>query len=134
MAELVVCDDVIKEAAQLLASGSILAVKGLGGFHLACDARNEQAVNTLRKRKGRPDKPLAVMMRNLDEVRKECFCDEEEATLLLSPHAPIVLLRWREESRIARNVAPGNRLPRGHASPTRLCITFFLPISRDRSL
>ncbi len=106
--ERVECDDVIREAAQLLAAGSILAVKGLGGFHLACDAYSEEAVSTLRKRKRRPDKPLAVMMRHLDEVRKECFCGEEEATLLLSPNAPIVLLRSREDSRIARNVAPGN--------------------------
>ncbi len=107
--ERVVCDDVVGEAARLLATGSILAVKGLGGFHLACAACSEETVNILRKRKGRPDKPLAVMMRHLDKVRKECFCDEEEAALLLSPHAPIVLLRFREESRIARNVAPGNR-------------------------
>jgi hydrogenase maturation protein HypF len=106
--ERVVCDDLIREAARLLATGSILAVKGLGGFLLACDACNEETVNILRKRKGRPDKPLAVMMRHLDEVRKECFCGEEEEALLLSPHAPIVLLRFREASRIARNVAPGN--------------------------
>ncbi len=103
------CDDVIAEAARLLGLGSILAIKGLGGFHLACDACNEAAVDVLRSRKGRPHKPLAVMMRDLDEVRKECECSEEEARLLLSPHAPIVLLRWREDSRIARNVAPGNR-------------------------
>jgi hydrogenase maturation protein HypF len=101
-------DDVIREAAQLLASGSILAIKGLGGFQLACDAGNGEAVDTLRTRKGRPHKPLAVMMSNLDEVRKECACDEEEAKLLLSPHAPIVLLPWREDSCITRNVAPGN--------------------------
>lgn len=106
--ERVGCDDVIREAARLLATGSILAIKGLGGFHLACDAYSEEAVNTLRKRKGRPDKPLAVMMRHLDDVKKECFCDEEEAALLLSPNAPIVLLRSREDSRIAQNVAPGN--------------------------
>jgi hydrogenase maturation protein HypF len=105
----VACDDAIKEAARLLAVGSILAIKGLGGFHLACDACDKDAVNILRKRKGRPDKPLAVMMRHLDEVRKECFCSEEEAALLSSPHAPIVLLRFQEESRIPRNVAPGNR-------------------------
>jgi hydrogenase maturation protein HypF len=106
--QILVCDDVIKEAAQRLAFGAILAVKGLGGFHLACDAHNAQAVNTLRMRKGRPRKPLAVMMSNLDEVRKECACDEEEAKLLLSPHAPIVLLRRREDSCVPRNVAPGN--------------------------
>ncbi len=106
--ERVSCDDAIREAARLLASGFILAIKGLGGFHLACDACNERAVDTLRRRKGRPDKPLAVMMRHLDEVRKDCLFGEEEAALLSSPHAPIVLLRSREGSRIARNVAPGN--------------------------
>jgi len=106
--EKVDCNDVIREAARLLATGAILAIKGLGGFHLACDAYDERAVDSLRKRKGRPDKPLAVMVRELDEVRRECFCDEEEAALLSSPHAPIVLLMQREESRIARNVAPAN--------------------------
>jgi len=106
--EKVDCNDVITEAARLLATGAILAIKGLGGVHLACDAYDEKAVDSLRKRKGRPDKPLAVMVRDLDEVRRECFCDEEEEALLSSPHAPIVLLIQREESRIARNVAPGN--------------------------
>jgi hydrogenase maturation protein HypF len=102
------CDDAIRESARLLANGFVLAIKGLGGFHLACDAYSEAAVSAMRVRKGRPDKPLAIMVRNLDEMRKECWCNEEEAALLLSPHAPIVLLRRKEGSLIASNVAPGN--------------------------
>ncbi len=106
--ERIVCNDAITEAARLLACGSVIAIKGLGGFHLACDACDEKAVDSLRKRKRRPDKPFAVMMRDLDEVKRECFCGDEEAALLSSPHAPIVLLLWREGSRIARTVAPLN--------------------------
>jgi hydrogenase maturation protein HypF len=128
--ERVDCDDVIREAAQLLATGSILAVKGLGGFHLACDACDEKAVHTLRKRKGRPDKPLAVMMRHLDEARRECLCNEEEAALLSSPRAPIVLLHRRGESRIARNVAPGNNYVGAMLAYTPLHLLILADFSR----
>ncbi len=128
--ERVDCDDVIREAARLLATGTILAIKGLGGFHLACDAYDEKAVDSLRKRKGRPDKPLAVMVRDLDEIKRECFCDEEEAALLSSPHAPIVLLMQREESRIARNVAPGNNYVGAMLAYTPLHLLLLADFSR----
>ncbi|MGD2205135.1 MAG: carbamoyltransferase HypF [Anaerolineae bacterium] len=88
--------------------GKVLAIKGLGGFHLACDATSAEAVSTLRARKGRPAKPLAVMMATLDDVRRHCEVSDEEEELLTSQQCPIVLLRWREESNIAREVAPGN--------------------------
>ncbi|MDH7485852.1 MAG: carbamoyltransferase HypF [Anaerolineae bacterium] len=101
-------DDVIAHAVQLLQSGAILAIKGLGGFHLACDATNEAAVRTLRERKGRPAKPLAVMMATLDEVRQHCQVSEEEERLLTSPQCPIVLLPWKPESSVSRLVAPRN--------------------------
>jgi hydrogenase maturation protein HypF len=100
--------DVIAQAAQLLRSGAILAIKGLGGFHLACDATNSQAVGTLRARKGRPAKPLAVMMATLDGVRHHCHVSDEEEALLTSQQCPIVLLRWRDDSTVVREVAPGN--------------------------
>jgi len=100
--------DVIAQAARLLQAGTILAIKGLGGFHLACDATDETAVRTLRERKGRPAKPLAVMMPALDEVKQHCEVSEEEERLLTSPQCPIVLLPWKPTSNVSRLVAPRN--------------------------
>ncbi len=101
--------DPISEAVRLLRSGSILAVKGLGGFQLACDACNSASVETLRRRKGRPDKPFALMMGDLDDVRCHCLLDAAEVELLSSPQAPIVLLPLKSESDISPLVAPENR-------------------------
>jgi len=89
------CSDVIREAAALLRKGRILAIKGLGGFHLACDATDAEAVNRLRERKGRRSKPFAVMLRNLVEVREHCEVSDAEAELLQSSQCPIVVLRWQ---------------------------------------
>jgi hydrogenase maturation protein HypF len=101
-------DDAMRLASQMLLEGKVLAVKGLGGFHLACDATAVQAVQALRARKGRPAKPLAVMMPTLDQVRQHCFVSEQEGELLSSQQCPIVLLRWREDSTVVREVAPNN--------------------------
>jgi len=101
--------EVIRRAARLLDDGAILALKGLGGFHLACDATNPDAVRKLRERKHRPFKPFAVMVATLDEVERHCVVTADEAGLLASPPCPIVLLRWREDSTIVRDVAPNNR-------------------------
>lgn len=101
------CSDVIQKASELLKEGKILAIKGLGGFHLACDATNEQAVQLLRERKKRPSKPLAVMMTSLEEIGRYCFVSPEEENLLLSPQRPIVLLRWKQDSPVSPQVAPG---------------------------
>jgi len=104
---LVKCNDVIPKAVELLKEGGILAIKGLGGFQLACDATNKQAVQRLRERKRRPAKPLAVMMVSLDEVKRHCFVSPAEERLLLSPQCPIVLLGWKQEgSSVAQEVAP----------------------------
>jgi len=100
-------DDIIRAAGELLKRGKILALKGLGGFHLACDATNEKAVNLLRSRKRRPTKPLAVMIATLAEVEKHCLVSSEERKLLQSAECPIVLLRWkRSSSDISPAVAP----------------------------
>jgi hydrogenase maturation protein HypF len=100
-------DDVITSASTLLKDGHILAVRGLGGFQLACDATNETAVNTLRRRKKRPAKPLAVMMATLEDAARHCYLSAEEEKLLRSPECPIVLLRWRRSSSdICSAVAP----------------------------
>ena len=101
-------DRVLAQARDLLLAGQILAIKGLGGFHLACDATGEPAVRTLRERKGRPAKPLAVMMITLDEVKHHCWVSEEEERLLTSSQCPIVLLPWKPESDVCRLVAPRN--------------------------
>jgi len=98
--------DIIKTAAQLLKEGKILAVKGLGGFQLACDATSQKAINTLRDRKRRPSKPLAVMISDIKEIGKRCLLSGEEKKLLESPQCPIVLLRWKQGSDISKAVAP----------------------------
>ncbi len=100
---------VISRAAKALKEGEILALKGLGGFQLACDAGNEGAVSRLRERKRRPHKPFAVMMPDLGEVRRHCRVTAEETELLTSPASPIVLLPWRKDSRLCRSLAPGHQ-------------------------
>jgi len=101
------CDEPILEASKLLKKGIILAVKGLGGFLLACDAANETAIKNLRERKHRPAKPFAVIVASLIDARKHCEISDEEAKLLSSPASPIVLVKWKTESTINKTVAPG---------------------------
>ncbi len=88
-------DAIIERCVELLASGGIVAIKGLGGFHLACDAANEQAVAELRRRKRRSNKPLAVMVRSLADAGRLCHIDDAERDLLAGSIRPIVLLRRR---------------------------------------
>jgi len=102
-------DDVVAQAATHLRQGKIVALKGLGGFQLACDATNGAAVAELRKRKQRPGKPLAVMLAGVAEVRRHCAIDDTEMALITSAAAPIVLLGWRENSDLVPDLAPGNR-------------------------
>ena len=99
-------EDPIEKTLDLLSKGSIIAIKGLGGFHLACDVRNQGVVSSLRSRKFREDKPFAVMCRNIEEVKKHCEINKEEEKLLLSVERPIVILRRKENSAIAHAVAP----------------------------
>ena len=101
-------DAIIERCVELLAGGGIVAVKGLGGFHLACDAANEQAVCELRRRKRRSNKPLAVMVRSLADAERLCHIDGIERNLLAGSARPIVLLRRR---------AAGND---AHSSPNAL--------------
>lgn len=88
-------DAIIERCVELLASGGIVAIKGLGGFHLACDAANEQAVAELRRRKRRSNKPFAVMVRSLADTERLCHIDDAERELLAGSIRPIVLLRRR---------------------------------------
>jgi hydrogenase maturation protein HypF len=103
------CADPIAEAAALLKRGAILAVKGLGGFHLAVDAENGSAVARLRNRKRREEKPLAVMSADLATVKEFARLDEAETELLTSIRRPIVLLAKQAPSPLAEEVAPRNR-------------------------
>jgi len=97
--------DAIIFAAKALAEGKIVALRGLGGFHLAVDAENVEAVARLRERKHRPDKPFAVMAADLDTAYIFCHLSAEEKALLTSPQAPIVLLRRRDKINLA-GIAP----------------------------
>ena len=92
-------DAIIERCVELLAAGGIVAIKGLGGFHLACDAANEQAVVELRRRKRRSNKPLAVMVRDLGGAERLCHVDDAERELLGGSIRPIVLLRRRGAGR-----------------------------------
>jgi hydrogenase maturation protein HypF len=98
--------DALDKILALLLQGSIVAVKGIGGFHLVCSAEDPAAVSTLRSRKFREDKPFAVMCRDLKVVKAHCHVHEEEERLLASPERPIVLLNRKEDSSIAPGVAP----------------------------
>ena len=99
-------NDAMEETQHLLAEGKIVAIKGLGGFHLACDATNANAVTELRTRKLRVDKPFALMMPDLETIETHCFVSDEEKALLTSPARPIVLLKKKPESTIAEEVSP----------------------------
>ena len=99
-------DQAIRSAQALLIEGKILAIKGLGGFHLACDALNLQAVSELRRRKLRVDKPFALMMPDIFTVSAHCALNEQERLLLESHQRPVVILQRREGTNIADQVSP----------------------------
>ncbi|MEA1872194.1 MAG: carbamoyltransferase HypF [Chloroflexota bacterium] len=101
--------DPIAAASQLLNEGKIVAIKGLGGFLLACDATNDTVVKTLRQRKKRSSKPFAIMVTTVNEAKRHCYVSPEEENLLTSPQSPIVLIKWREGSSVSREVAPNLR-------------------------
>jgi hydrogenase maturation protein HypF len=103
-------DDPIGEAARALADGWIVAVKGIGGFHLACDAASPDAVARLRSRKRRDEKPFAVMVASFEDARTLAVLSPAEEALLTSVQRPIVLARRRERTALAANVAPDNPL------------------------
>ena len=99
-------DDVITTTSQLLREGKIVAIKGLGGFLLAGDATSEAAVKTLRQRKMRPFKPLAIMVSSIEKAKEHCYVNNEEGKLLTSAYSPIVLMKWRADSPVSMAVAP----------------------------
>lgn len=99
---------IIRDIRRLLREGKIIAIKGLGGFHLACNAENDQAVRRLRERKRRSDKPFALMARDLTAVESFCFVSEADRKVLLSARRPIVILPRCPGTKISPAVAPRN--------------------------
>ena len=97
----------MSETRRIIAEGGIAAVKGIGGFHLCCDAENAAAVARLRRLKKRPHKPLAVMMRDEAVVRRECVIDADQARILTGHQKPILLLEKKPGGRLCEGIAPG---------------------------
>ncbi len=106
----VICkgNDTYPEVARLLKEGNIIAVKGTGGFQLWADARNNDAIELLRKRKNRPTKPFAVMFSSVEEIKKYCNVNKTEEYILTSPATPIVLLKRKTDTGLSSFVAPSN--------------------------
>jgi len=98
----------IEDAIGFLRTGKIVAVKGIGGFHLLCDAENEDVVKRLRMRKCREEKPMAVMFPDIDMIRNETYVNRLEERAITSIERPIVIVRRRERTRVAESVSPGN--------------------------
>ena len=102
--------DAIIYTRRTIAEGGIVAIKGIGGFHLCCDATNEEAVKRLRELKKRPAKPFAVMAKDLESVKRECLISEEQEKILTGHQKPILLLDKKEdgEETLCESIAPGN--------------------------
>ncbi len=98
----------VSRAVTLLKRGYILAAKGIGGYHLICDAQNSESVKKLRERKKRPFKPFAIMSLDADRISQYCYVSKDEKRLLENPRRPIVLLRKRDNNSISKFVAPNN--------------------------
>jgi len=105
----IISDDPISHSVELLKNGFIIAVKGLGGFHLVVDAENNEAVKKLKRRKKREQKPLALMSLNFKKIQRYAKISETEKTLLVSSQRPIVLLKNKTPNTIAAEVAPKNK-------------------------
>ncbi|SDK98456.1 carbamoyltransferase HypF [Natronincola ferrireducens] len=102
----VLCIDSIDKTIELLQAGKIVAIKGLGGYHLTCDAENQEAIKALRKRKNRPHKPFALMVKNMEVARELCRINEVEEKVLLSNKRPIVLLKKKGSKGLPDEIAP----------------------------
>ena len=100
-------DDVIPRVREMIRDGKVVAIKGIGGFHLACDALNQRAVERLRNRKYREDKAFAMMASSIEIIKEHCAISPREEQLLLVERRPIVLLQKKSDSQIATGVAPG---------------------------
>ncbi|MBM7663291.1 hydrogenase maturation protein HypF [Bacillus mesophilus] len=100
-------EEALIETGELISSGHIIGIKGIGGFHIACDALQERAVEEIRIRKNRPSRPLAIMVRDLEVVKKYCYLSKEEVEMLTSSVMPIVVLQKRKECNLPEMLSPG---------------------------
>ncbi len=97
---------VVEKLVELLKEGNILAIKGVGGYHLVCDATNSEAIKKLRERKRRPTKPFAIMIRDLEMAKEFAYINKKEEELLISKERPIVLLKSKlKDELIAPNIS-----------------------------
>ena len=126
-------EDPLREAAQLIDEGRILAVKGLGGFHIAALASEDEVVLELRRRKKRPQKPFALMALDLETVNRIVYLDEKAIKVLTSPSKPILLLPEKDESPVSKYVAPGLSM-QGVMLPYTALHYLLLAGTRDRFL
>ena len=108
--EIINVEDKINFIREKLRDGNILAIKGLGGFHLVCDAENSKVIEILRKRKNRPNKPLAVMMKDIDIVNKHCNINNIEEKILIGNKKPIILLEKKEDSVLPMSLSTNKSL------------------------
>jgi hydrogenase maturation protein HypF len=104
--KIIPCDDPLEKAIELISAGNVLAIKGLGGFHLCVDATSDEAVKKLRSRKYREEKPLAIMVRDIEQAMQIAEINDEEKALLSSVQRPIVLLKKKKNTLISNLVAP----------------------------
>ena len=104
--KIIACDDPMGKAIELISAGNVLAIKGLGGFHLCVDATSDEAVKKLRSRKYREEKPLAIMVNDIEHARQITEINDEEKALLSSVQRPIVLLKKKKNTLISNLVAP----------------------------
>ncbi|MDG5853700.1 carbamoyltransferase HypF [Clostridium beijerinckii] len=100
------CEDPIKETISLIEEGKILAIKGIGGFHLVCDGRNEQAIKLLRSRKQRKDKPLALMAKDIGVIKEICYISDKEGEVISSNKRPIVILKKKYPFILPEAISP----------------------------
>lgn len=126
--------DPVESALNVLKQGGIVAVKGLGGFHIACDATNKDAVVRLRERKRKNNKPFALMAPDIEAAKKYCYVSKEEESLLISKNRPIVLLRKYKDLKLPDAVAPNNKYLGFMLPYTPLhYLLFYYPVNPDFS-
>jgi len=101
--------DPIKTVVELILKGKIVAIKGIGGFHITCNGEDERAIEILRIKKRRPHKPLAIMVKDIEKAKRLCLINSKEEVLLCSNKRPIVLLEKRKDIRLPNNIAPRNK-------------------------
>ncbi len=105
----ILSEDPIRDTVNLMNQGKIVAIKGLGGFHLACKAENEKTIKVLRKRKNRPHKPFAIMVKDIETVKKLAYVNKKEEQILLSNKRPILILNKKQSSILPDIIAPNNK-------------------------